>query len=559
MSFRSAIILASVLATCGMSSVQARSLSGSYLAATQAELHDDHEQAAMYYTRALGFDANNAGLLQRAMQAQVSRGDVAVAASIADRLLALDAENQFAALVAMTNDVQRGDPARALARLDQGEQGMTPLLAELIRGWLMLELGDRTAALDIFDALSGNETYEVFGAFHAALALAMDGQVAEASQRLEQSDVGPVRLNRRSTLARVQLLAASGQDDAALELADSVLATGFGDQTFEALRDRIANGDEVTFNLVKSGGDGLAEVFFDLASVLGEEGADVALVYGRLATHVQPDLAEAQLLVAEILNNQGQFALATQAFDAVSDQSPQFIEAELGRAQALGDDGRDEDAISVLADLAADHPDAMRLQYLYGDALRRAEQPENAVAAFDAAIALLGEPTTQHWLIYYQRGVAYHDGGDWTRAEADFRYALELQPENALVLNYLGYSLVEERRNLDEALDMIRRAVERRPYDGYIADSLGWVLYRMERFDEAVEPMERAVELSPVDPLINDHLGDVYWAVGRQREAEFQWKRALSFDPSPEEEDRIRRKIEVGLDVVLGEEAATAQ
>ena len=134
--------------------------------------------------------------------------------------------------------------------------------------------------------------------------------------------------------------------------------------------------------------------------------------------------------------------------------------------------------------------------------------------------------------------------------------ALELNPDQPNVLNYLGYSLVEQRRNFDEALGMIERAVEGRPDSGYIVDSLGWVLYRLGRFEEAVEPMERAVELAPIDPIITDHLGDVYWAVGRKREAEFQWLRALSFDPEEDEADRIRRKLEVGLDVVLEEEGS---
>jgi Tfp pilus assembly protein PilF len=129
------------------------------------------------------------------------------------------------------------------------------------------------------------------------------------------------------------------------------------------------------------------------------------------------------------------------------------------------------------------------------------------------------------------------------------------------VLNYLGYSLVEQGRNLDEALNMIERAVAASPGSGYIVDSLGWVLYRLGRYEEAVSQMERAVELVAVDPVVNDHLGDVYWAVGREREAEFQWRRALSFvDPQDSDSEadpaRMRRKLEIGLDAVLSEEGA---
>ena len=147
--------------------------------------------------------------------------------------------------------------------------------------------------------------------------------------------------------------------------------------------------------------------------------------------------------------------------------------------------------------------------------------------------------------------------GDWDQAEADFRNALKLNPDQPLVLNYLGYSLVEFGLKLPEAQAMIERAVASRPNDGYITDSLGWVLYRLGKFDEAVDPMERAVQLVSNDPIINDHLGDVYWMVGRKREAEFQWRRALSFKPEEKDAERIRLKLDLGLDTALKKANAT--
>ena len=195
-----------------------------------------------------------------------------------------------------------------------------------------------------------------------------------------------------------------------------------------------------------------------------------------------------------------------------------------------------------------------------GDFLRSLERYGDAAEAYDRAIPLIGEPQPTHWSLYFSRGICFEREGRWEEAEADFRAALELRPEQPQVLNYLGYSLVEMNQNLDEALDMIERAVEGQPNSGYITDSLGWVLYRLGRFDEAVGHMERAVELLPIDPVVNDHLGDVYWAVGRIREAEFQWSRALSFIKPDESTDadpeRIRRKLEIGLDGVLAEEGA---
>jgi len=191
-----------------------------------------------------------------------------------------------------------------------------------------------------------------------------------------------------------------------------------------------------------------------------------------------------------------------------------------------------------------------------GDILRRQDQFEGAAAAYDRAIALYSDDMQAQWLIYFARGIANERLGNWDRAEADFRKALELNPGQPSVLNYLGYSFVEMKQNMDEALAMIEQAVAARPNDGYITDSLGWVYYRLGRYEEAVVQMELAVELMPVDPIVNDHLGDVYWAVGRKREARFQWKRARSVGPEEKDAVRIRRKLEVELDAVLEEEGA---
>ena len=196
-----------------------------------------------------------------------------------------------------------------------------------------------------------------------------------------------------------------------------------------------------------------------------------------------------------------------------------------------------------------------------GDVLRAREDWAGAIAAYDRALERVPEDTQMRWVLYYSRGIAHERSGDMAASEADFRAALAVNPEQPQVLNYLGYSLVEQHRNLDEALDMIERAVAASPDSGYIVDSLGWVFYRLGRYNEAVGQMERAVELLAVDPVVNDHLGDVYWAVGRHREAEFQWRRAISFvDPTDvdgeADPERMRRKLDMGLDKVLEEEGA---
>jgi tetratricopeptide (TPR) repeat protein len=277
--------------------------------------------------------------------------------------------------------------------------------------------------------------------------------------------------------------------------------------------------------------------------------------------HLRGDHVDAILLAAGLLEQMERFELATETYNLVGREDPAFYAAELGRSDALRRSGKPDAAIEVLQSLAETHSDLPVVHSSLGDALRQLERFEEAAAAYDIALSKYDEENSGQWFIYYARGITHERLGIWEKSEADFRKALELNPDQPQVLNYLGYSLVEKQIKLDEALDMIERAVAARPDSGYIVDSLGWVLYRLGRYDEAVGHMERATELMPIDPIVNDHLGDVYWSVGRFLEAEFQWKRALSFvdhgDAAQEADpDRIRRKLEVGLDQVLDEEGA---
>jgi Flp pilus assembly protein TadD len=160
--------------------------------------------------------------------------------------------------------------------------------------------------------------------------------------------------------------------------------------------------------------------------------------------------------------------------------------------------------------------------------------------------------------VFYARGIAHERSGDWERAEADFRRALELSPEQPYVLNYLGYSWVEQGRNLDEARRMLERAVQLRPNDGNIADSLGWALFKLGDLNGAVHWLERAVELEPRSSVINDHLGDAYWMAGRRSEAQFQWRRALALGPEPGEGPRIEAKLREGLPALPAAQALAA-
>lgn len=528
---------------------------GAYLSARQASLANDYERAAQSYTRALLRDPANVELIENAMTAYVSLGDLDRALPLARRMAELGPRSQLASLVLFADMAERGSWNEVLTGLDEGET-VGPLYDGLLRAWALVGLGRMGDALDQFQAVEDARGTQAFGLYHRALALASVGDF-EGAHAIFSGENGPrIRLTARGIAAHAQVL---GQLERGKEGAAAITAA-FGpdpDPFMVELRDRLLAGEDVPFTIVNSPQDGVAEMHFSISNALNGEASDsYTLIYSRLATHLRPDHMQSLLLTAGLLERLERFELATEVYDKVPVDHPYFHAAELGRAEALKALGREEAAIEVLTQLGKTHANLPIVHVTLGDTYRRLERYAEATAPYDRAIELIGEPQPRHWMLFFSRGITHEREDRWPQAEADFRRALELQPDQPQVLNYLGYSFVEMQTNLDEALNMIERAVEGQPNSGYITDSLGWVLYRLGRYQEAVVHMERAVELLPIDPIINDHLGDVYWAVGRQREAEFQWHRALSFDPEPEDAERIRRKLEVGLDTVLAEEGA---
>jgi tetratricopeptide (TPR) repeat protein len=182
-----------------------------------------------------------------------------------------------------------------------------------------------------------------------------------------------------------------------------------------------------------------------------------------------------------------------------------------------------------------------------GNIMRARKLYSQAVTYYDRALSLVGKPEKRHWVYFYARGTSYERLKNWPAAEADLEKALALYPEQPLILNYLGYSWIDQGRNMKQGMALIEKAVALKPDDGYIVDSLGWAHFKQGNFKEAVRYLERAVELKPDDPVLNDHLGDALWRVGREREAKFQWDQALSLKPEADDVDKIKKKLEQGL------------
>lgn len=550
------ILLACLAFSLGSAAAAAQlgdGVAGPYLAAKTAAANADFSAADMWFQRALDLSPDNAVIVQGAMIAALSLGDLPRAAAHAKTLAALGVADPNADLAILAEAVQRQDFA-AILKLQQGGTGAGAMQGDLLAGWAHIGLGQMNDGLARFDAVQAQQGLAGFALYHKAIALALAGNFEGAAVAMALPEAQPLRETRRGAIFFAQTLSQIGKTSEAA----AFLQQRFGMAQDAAIRDmlaRLAAGAPLPVTGFVDANSGLAEVFVTVASALGQD-TDPAytLLQARIASVLLPQDAEAQLLTAAVLERLGQYDLAAQTYARVPKESPEYIMAQTGRADAVFAAGRDEEALQILGDLAAAFPQSYDAQIALGHGYRRVEKFAQSVRAYDKAAGLLEDMPTAAWPLFYSRGIAYERLGDFTRAEADFRQSLALSPNQPNVLNYLGYSLVDRGEKLEEALDMIQRAVAIRPDSGYIVDSLAWAYFRLGRFREALAPMERAASLEPVDPIVTDHLGDVYWANGRKREAVFQWRRALSFEPTEKDAARIRQKLELGLDAVRAAE-----
>ncbi len=520
---------------------------GNYLAARHAGTERDSAAAAAYYLNVLKADPKNPDLLSRAFLSVLTGGDIDQAGKLADRLLQVDHTDRIARLVVGVRALKQKDYSAARQNFAQSVRGpVTDLTATLLSAWALAGSGDTRVSIDTMDKLSGPDWYSIFKDLHAGLILDLANNKKDAGKRYERAyKVDPTAV--RMVEAYGRYLARGGNKADALKvygdfnkvLPDHPLIV----QEMKAVND----GDKLPL-LVDSPQAGGAEALYGLGASIGRRGGeDLALIYLQLALYLEPSHVMALLSLADLYESLKKPDLAIKVYERVPPSSPLSRNAEIQLAGDLDQLDRSDEAKKRLEHVIADHPKDTEAILALGNIQRGRKEFAECADTYGKAIDTIANPDKSNWVVFYFRGICYERSHQWPSAEADMKKALELFPEQPLVLNYLGYSWVDQGAHLDDGMDMIRRAVEQRPDDGYIVDSLGWAYFRTGNYDEAVKNLERAVELKPDDPTINDHLGDAYWRVGRTLEAHYQWSQAKDLGPEKEDLPKIEAKIKDGL------------
>jgi tetratricopeptide (TPR) repeat protein len=523
------------------------SAAGSYLAARHAGLERDAATAAAYYRAALKRDPKNGELLDRAFLSLLVGGTIDDAVKFAERVVQADKSDRVARLVLGVNALKRKQYTVARRDLAQSVRGpITDLTATLLTAWGEYGANESKRAVASIDKLQGPDWYAIFKDLHAGMILDAAGREKDAGARLEKAyklDSSALRVVE----AWGSWLSRNRSPKEALPVFEKFDRTVPRHPLVVAAMDKLKKGEALP-KLVSSAQAGAAEALYGLGASLGRRGGeDLGLVYLQLALYLQPNHSLTLLSLADLYEALKKPELAIKVYERIPASSPLHRNAAIQMATDLDAIERTGEAEKQLENLVKEYPNDLEAIMALGNVLRGHKKFAECADVYSKGVDTLGKPEKANWVLFYFRGICYERSHQWPKAEADLKKALELYPDQPQVLNYLGYSWIDQGTNLDEGMAMIKKAVQQKQDDGYIVDSLGWAYYKLGEYDEAVKQLERAIELKPEDPTINDHLGDAYWHVGRTLEARFQWAHARDLKPDPEDLPKIEAKLKDGL------------
>jgi len=534
--------------------VKSTGLSGSYLAAQVAIDDNDDDAAVQFLERALALDPDDTDLKQKLFVALVSNGRTADAAEIARNTPKLGTSQNLAGYVLAAESMRKRSWKNAINSLkDVAGVDLDKTLREITHAWALQGLGETDQALARIAELEGPEWISVMKDYHSGLIANAGGNQDLAAEKfqsvIDNRAVIPILTETyiRAVEAMVRNRSQAGDSKKAQEVLDYGISLLPSHSPFQHVNEQL-QADGVLKPILTTPQQGMAELFYNIATAIRRDGAGIfSKNYLQISNSLAPKSDVIQIALAELYLQQGDYEKSNTYYSSVADTSPFSRIARLEKATNLSRLDKKDEAIVELQSLIESDPSDLTGYLTLGNVFSREERYQEAADTYDKAVQIIGEPKSFHWNLFFRRGISYERLKEWEKAEPNFMKSLDLSANQPEVLNYLGYSWIDQGLNLDEGMEMIRKAVELRPRSGFIVDSLGWAHYRLGQYEDAVRELEKAVQLMPQDPTINDHLGDAYWQVGRKLEATFQWNIALATKTPPDDPEAIKKKLKEGL------------
>ena len=297
--------------------------------------------------------------------------------------------------------------------------------------------------------------------------------------------------------------------------------------------------------------DSIAEIFYVLANMYStQQDFLMSNFYLKISLLLNSNFIPNKILLAENYFYQKKFENSKKVYKSIKRIGPVYSWfASRSIAIILAASGNKKDSISYLekqfsklSNLNFEH------YYELANFYKDNEYYEESIKYYSLALENIKQGHRLIPKILDRRGTSYERNGNWEKAENDLLKSLKLLPDQPYVLNYLAYSWIEKKINIDEALEMLKEAARLKENDGYIIDSLGWAYYARKNYIEAEKFLQKAVELKPLDPIINDHYADSLWMLKKNIQASYVWRRVLTLDNTEQEtKEKIKKKLIFGI------------
>jgi len=520
----------------------------SFVAASLAMRDNDDRLAASYYLEALNNAPDNQFITEKAFLQLVTSGMINDAAGIAAQINTGSQLGGLANLTRATVALKEGDAEKSSAAAsDLRGASFGFIFQPLFDAWSAALNGDDQVAIDILKGLGDRAVLRSLRLEHKAYIYDYLGKKAEAEAAYQSLIYSDEFTGLQPVIAYSDFLYRQNRGNDARQLIANELKKNKEDRFLLREAQSLMMGRGPSLRAATPEG-AMANFYYRMAAETMQQGPNLmTIIYGRMSEFLAPDNDDTKLLLGDALMSLERYGEATRSYDAIVMTSPIYKTAVMRNVSALLQTKAYTKAADLMINELKSSPNNRVLLTSIAEIYREAGRCEDAIPYYDRIITSFSRKNDRIWQEYFSRGACYEELGDWEKAKMDLYTAKDLNPDNAMVLNYLGYSLLIRDEKLEEALGFIQIAAEKEPENGSVIDSLGWLQYRTGDTVNALISLEKAVRLSPDNSTINDHLGDVYWAVGRRREARFQWQHALTLLSSKDDLKRLKDKLEFGL------------
>ena len=456
----------------------------------------------------------------------------------AKRIEILDSKFFFPKLVLATHEFINGDPRKAEKLFKKIDFSITNAkFINIILAWINFSLKKDPHFLNIINEKEIKpENCTPLECLHSGLLNKLSGRKVKSNKFFEE-------LKNSQSYRILEILSVNYLENKDIESAGEIL------EKLKSENLTVSNIDDLIniknqFSPVELPRDGLAEVFLNIAGWFYENKIyDISSYFCNIGLQIRPDFYSLKFLLANVYEKLEYNETLIDFLNNTTQSKIYDLQLSKIKFRTLNILEKKEESIQILRELLKKNPNNNEVILILANFLRSVGKYKESITYYDSVIDQIDNEDPRYWNVFYSRGISYERIKKWNLAEQDFLLSLKLNPEAPYVLNYLGYSWLERKKNLKKALDLIKTASEIQPNDAYITDSLGWAYFLLGEYEMSIKILEHAIRMLPSDPTLNDHLGDAYWEVGRKSEAISQWKKVLVFDPNTELKMKVEQKI----------------